>query len=139
MTFQPTTSSFPAAPDFPPSGEWTPIFPGGASSYDEYMDGFPGKDPVREACLDAEHERRKRLRSREVSDEKWARLMGIRARIEGRPELLSIPETRPVGPGTGPTQERVDARERKRKRKQDLRDKCARAKARFATEEQRTI
>ena len=117
MTFQPSTSNFPATPP-----EWTPTFPGGAGSYDEYMGDFPGKDPVRE-----------------VSDEKWARLIGIRARIEGRSQLWTIPETRPVGPGAGPTQERVDARERKRKRKQDLRDKCARAKARFATEEQRTI
>ena len=76
---------------------------------------FPGKDP--EACL----------RSRGA---KWPRPMGSR--------LSPIPETRPVGPGTGPTQERVDARERKRKRQE--RDAArARAKARFATEEQRTI
>ena len=89
MTFQPTTSSFPAVPDFPPSGA-------------------------------------------------WARLMGIRARIESRSQLCPIPETRPIGPGTGPTQERVDARERKRKR-QDRDAARARARARFATEEQRTI
>ena len=67
-----------------------------------------------------------------------ARLMGIRARIEGRSQLWTIPETRPIGPGTGPTQERVDARERKRKR-QDRDAARARARARFATEEQRTI
>ena len=138
MTFQPTTS--PAAPDFP--REWTPIFPGGASSYDEYMRGdFPGKNATQEARLDAEHERRKRLRSREVSEVQWARAMGMRARLMGtraRSQLLPIPETRPVGPGTGPTQERVDARERKRKR--EARDAArARARARFATEEQRTI
>tara|TARA_B100000405_G_scaffold294728_1_gene248082 strand:- start:187 stop:444 length:258 start_codon:yes stop_codon:yes gene_type:complete len=81
MTSQPTT--FPAVPDF--IWEWTPIFPGGASSYDEYMyRDFPGKDPVREACLDAEHERRKRLRSREVSDEKWARCVALQERLRKR-------------------------------------------------------
>ena len=85
MTSQPT-STIPTVPD--PSREWTPIFPGGASSYDEYMCDFPGKDPVREACLDAEHERRKRLRSREVSDEKWARCMAFQERMRKRKRAI---------------------------------------------------
>ena len=58
-------------------------------------------------------------------------------------EQAPAPECRPGTPRKrprGPTQERVDARERererKRQRKAQLRAKCRRAKERFATDEE---